>query len=219
MRPRTDLPIPPKPRGQFPHILGQGMRDRLLMTLAVNDRPLYVTELAELLGSWHSKIDQALVPLEQTGIIASTFARNNLRWVGLNTAFPAYPQAVALLRRLEERWPQTRVDKPRRRAERVALSPLRPNPGRRASLPSSARLLASDVDMLFYSKAGTGCRPVAVRAFRPPLARSVPEADARYSARSRMPPCWHRRLERSPRTSVPGGTACLCSMRLPPSAA
>ena len=65
MQARTDLPISPKPQGQPPHLFGYGLRDRLLMTLAVNDRPLYITELTALLGTWHSKIDQTLVPLER----------------------------------------------------------------------------------------------------------------------------------------------------------
>jgi len=125
------------------------------MTLAVQNRPLYITELADLLGAWHSKIDQALVPLEQVGIVSSTFSRNNLRWVALNRGFPAYREALRLLRRLEAVWPQLRVGKPRRTAERLALGTLRRAPGRRASLSPSDRLVAADVDLLFYSKPGT----------------------------------------------------------------
>ncbi|HEX3464254.1 MAG TPA: hypothetical protein VHS78_09440 [Candidatus Elarobacter sp.] len=125
------------------------------MTLAVNDRPLYVTELAAMLDTWHSKVDQALVPLEAAGIVASRLHNPSLRWVGLNTAFPAYTQALRLLRSLEESWPQRRAEKPRRRAERLALSPLRATPGRKASLPSSDRLEAAQTDKLFYSVPGS----------------------------------------------------------------
>jgi hypothetical protein len=155
MRPRTDLPIPPKPKGQEPHLFGYGLRDRLLMTLAVNDRPLYITELTAMLGTWHSKIDQTLLPLERVGIVASHFHNPSLRWVALNPAWPAYLRAHQFLGRLEEQWPQPRVGKPRRKAERLALGPLRPNPGRPASLPSSDRLTPKQLDDLFYSKPGT----------------------------------------------------------------
>jgi len=37
----------------------------------------------------------------------------------------------------------------------MALGPLRASPRRRASLPSSVRLIARDVDFLLYSKPGT----------------------------------------------------------------
>ncbi|HEV2738711.1 MAG TPA: hypothetical protein VGU66_09045 [Candidatus Elarobacter sp.] len=125
------------------------------MTLAVNDRPLYITELVQMLGTWHSKVDQTLVPLEAVGIVTSRFHTPSLRWVALNTAFPAYREGLRLFRRLEESWPQQRAGKPRRRGERTALSQLRRTPGRRATLPSSGRLAAAQTDRLFYSKPGS----------------------------------------------------------------
>jgi hypothetical protein len=142
MRARADLPVPAKPASEIPHLVGHGLRERILMTLAVNDRPLYVTEMAALLGVWHSKIDQTLVPLERVGVVSSTFAREqpavgspfNPAWPALNPAWPAHPQALRLFRRLEEHWP-SRTSASRRRAERVALSQLRPNPGSPAALP------------------------------------------------------------------------------------
>lgn len=137
MRARADLPIPPKPAGEAPHLFGYGLRERLLLALAVNDRPLYVTELADLLRTNPSKIRQTLMPLERVGLVSSAFARNNLRWVALNSAWPAHIQALCYLRALEAGWSQPRVGKPRRRAERVALSPLRPDPGRPGTRPPS----------------------------------------------------------------------------------
>ena len=43
--------------------------------LAVNNRPLRVAEMADLLGTSHSKIGQTLLPLERVGIASSAFAR------------------------------------------------------------------------------------------------------------------------------------------------
>lgn len=156
MRPRTDLPITPKPEGQPPRLFSAlGLRDRLLMTLAVAERPLSVAETAALLGTGHSKVDQVLRPLVRIGIVSSRMHNASLRWFALNPAWPAHAQAVRLLRRLEERWPQPRPGKPRRRAERLALGLLRPDPGRPATLPSSDRLVAAELDDLFYSRVGT----------------------------------------------------------------
>jgi hypothetical protein len=55
----SDLLISLKPMACGCRLFGYGLRDRILMTLAVNDRPLYVAELADVLRTWHSKVDQA----------------------------------------------------------------------------------------------------------------------------------------------------------------
>jgi hypothetical protein len=66
-RAQTNLPIPPKPQGQPPNIFGRGVRDRLLMTLAIHERPFYIAELAHMLGSDPSKLWKTIKVLQKTG--------------------------------------------------------------------------------------------------------------------------------------------------------
>ena len=141
MRARIDLPIPPKPKHQEPHIFGRGLRDRLLMTLAAADRPVYVTELAEALGSDPSKLRKTVVALIALGILADGQCSAGARYVGLNVRHPAYPPLRRLLGALERRWPQPRFGKPRRVAERLGLRGL----VLRGIRPPQ------NVDLLFYS--------------------------------------------------------------------
>lgn len=144
----TRLPIPEKPQGQEPHVFGRGMRDRLLMTLAVNRRPLYVAELVELLGSDQKKIRKTLAVLVGCGLVVRDRTSMSGRFVALNRAFPAYRELLTFLRALDRRWPQPRVGKPERRAERLVLRNLRLpwNPGPFAG---------TDLDLVFYSKVRT----------------------------------------------------------------
>ena len=137
----TDLPIKPKPNGEPPHIFGRGMRDRLLMTLAVNTRPLYVAELAHLLRSDERKVRQTLTTLLACGVVVRDTTSTTGRYVALNRGFPAY-------RPLARKYPQGIVGKPRRRAERMGLGYL--------ALPwNRGPFEASDFDPLFYSKVRT----------------------------------------------------------------
>ena len=138
---RTELPIPRKPKGEVPHLFGRGMRDRLLMMLAVHDRPLYVTEIALTLASDVSKVRKTLHVLHDMGIVADAWPRENCRYVALNAAFPAYLPLLRLLRVLEQRWPQPRLGKPARTAERVALRGL--------NIVGNSEV--RDLDNLFYS--------------------------------------------------------------------
>ncbi len=139
---RTELPIEPKPRTEVPHLFGRGMRDRLLMTLAVNDRPLYLSELTRALGSDMTKVRKTLKILTEMGIVSDTHSGNlNVRYIALNPAFPGYPALLRLLRVLDRKWPQPRLPKPARTAERLAL--------RGVKVTGPARL--RNIDNLFYS--------------------------------------------------------------------
>ena len=70
------------------------------------------------------------------------------RFVSLNKDFPAYRELLIFLRALERKWPQPRVEKPSRRAERVAL--------RYTTRRSGARIANSmDLDQIFYSRVRT----------------------------------------------------------------
>jgi DNA-binding transcriptional ArsR family regulator len=121
MRARTELPVPPKPKRQPPHLFGRGLRDRLLMTLAVADRPLYVTELADALGSDLSKVRKAVNALKEVGILADSRCSAGARYIALNARHPAHLPLLRLLRVLEHHWPQPRFSKPWRKAERLGL--------------------------------------------------------------------------------------------------
>jgi DNA-binding Lrp family transcriptional regulator len=146
-RARTELAVPQKPPGQVPHIFGRGVRDRLLMTLAVNARPLYVSELARLLSCAPSKMRKTVKVLEATNIISSKFVSPSLRFIGLNRDFPGYLRLVRFLRVLETHYPQERVGKPKRTAERLALRGL--------NLSGNGCLAVTDIDRLFYSSVRT----------------------------------------------------------------
>ena len=119
-RASVELPVRKKPQTEYPHIFGMGKRDRVLMTLAVN-RPLYVNELAVAIGSEEKKTAKMVHALLEVGVILRTDAPHGARYVALNTAFPAYWELFRLLNVLEFHWPQQRLGKPARRAERKAL--------------------------------------------------------------------------------------------------
>lgn len=144
--PRND----PRINGRAPRLFGRGVRDRVLMTLAVNHRPLYVAELVQLLGTNGRKVRKSLAVLETCGLVVR--ARGTTpgigRFVRLNQGFPAARELLTLLRALERRCPQPRTACPVRVAERVALRRARRlrNPG-----PFST----TDLDRIFYSKVRT----------------------------------------------------------------
>lgn len=119
-RASTELPVRKKPQAEYPHIFGMGKRDRVLMTLAVN-RPLYINELAAAIGSEEKKTSKMVHALLEVGVVLRTDAEHSARYVTLNTAFPAYWELFRLLNVLEFHWPQKRLGKPARRAERKAL--------------------------------------------------------------------------------------------------
>lgn len=144
----TALPIKQKPSADPPHVFGRGMRDSLLMTLAVNRRLLYVIELVEALGSDQRKVRKTLAVLANCGLVVRDRKSKSGRFVALNRAHPAYRQMLALLRAMERQWPQKRFGKPRREAERLVLRNLR--------LPWNAGPFhVTDYDLIFYSKVRT----------------------------------------------------------------
>ena len=82
------------------------MRDRLLMLLAANRRPLYVAEIAELLGSEERKVRKTLAVLIKCGVVVRDRQSRSGRFVALNCGFRAYRELLICLRALERRWPQ-----------------------------------------------------------------------------------------------------------------
>gem|GEM_PF-3094215 len=142
------LPVKKKPASQPPHIFGLGMRDRLLMTLAVNSRPLYVAELTDLLQSDDRKIRNTISVLTECGVIVRDKKSSSGRYLALNKGLSAYRELLILLRALAIKNPQTVADRPARRAERLALKNL--------DLQWNAGPYdASAFDRLFYSKVRT----------------------------------------------------------------
>jgi hypothetical protein len=143
---KTELSIPTKPPGQVPHLFGRGVRDRLLMMLAVHDRPLYIAELGKALNSDPMKIRKTVKVLVDLGVVVTACAGPlNVRYVGLNRGFAAYPWLLRLLRALESRYPQPRLSLPQRPSERRALRRLRMSDTKRSG----------NIDRLFYSVAHT----------------------------------------------------------------
>ncbi len=144
----TNLPIARKPQDEPPHIFGRGMRDRLLMTLAANRRPLYVAELVEALGSDQRKIRKTLAVLAKCGLVVRDKKSKSGRFVALNRMHPAYRELLTLLRAMERRCPQRRFGKPERVAERLLL--------RNLKMPWNAGPFhVTDYDLIFYSKVRT----------------------------------------------------------------
>ena len=122
MTPRatTNLPVRKKPPTEHPHIFGMGKRDCVLMLLAVN-RPLYVREIARAIGSEEKKAAKMVRALLEVGVVVCARGSNGVRYVKLNPDFPAYYELLRLLNVLELHWPQERLGKPARRAERLGL--------------------------------------------------------------------------------------------------
>jgi hypothetical protein len=125
------------------------MRDRLLMTLAVNRRPLYVAELSQLLRSDEKNVRRTLAVLIRCGLVVRDRTSRSGRFVSLNLAFPAYHELVMLLRALERHWPQPRASKkPVRRAERLLLSSAK-------ALCNAGPFGGRESDLVFYSRVRT----------------------------------------------------------------
>lgn len=124
------------------------MRDQLLMLLAVNRRPIYVAELERMLGSDNRKIRNTLKTLLACGLVLRDTHSSGARYVWLNREFPGYPQLLTLLRKLEQRYPQERVGKPKRRAERLALRDL-------SRCGNAGPFYGRQLDRLFYSEVRT----------------------------------------------------------------
>lgn len=144
----TELPIPVKPKHEPPHIFGCGLRDRLLITLAINKRPLYVAELVKILNSDDRKIRNTLAVLRSCGVVVRDTKSRSGRFAALNRGFPAHKEMLVFLRQLQRRHPQPIVGKPTRCAERLVLKNL--------SLKwNAANRTSKSFDLLFYSKVRT----------------------------------------------------------------
>jgi len=124
------------------------MRDRLLMMLAVNSRPLYVSELAGFLRSDERKIRNTLSVLIDCGIVVRDKLSSSGRYLSLNKGLSAYRELLALLQALAVRHPQAVANKPARRAERLALRDL-------DLIWHVGPYPAATFDRLFYSKVRT----------------------------------------------------------------
>lgn len=149
----TDLAMPrnaPWIKGYAPRLFGRGVRDRVLMTLAVNRRPLYVAELVQLLRTNGRKVRKSLTVLETCGLVVRAHASTPGlgRFVRLNRGFPAARELLTLLRALERRCPQPRAARPGRVAERVALR-------RARTLRNPVPFSTVNLDRIFYSKVRT----------------------------------------------------------------